>query len=60
MLTKLFSMRRIVVGYDDGVIVDPNIAIEGPKEVLGQMASIPLIVRWSQSLPELMNGGLRN
>jgi len=60
MLAKLFSMGRIVVSHDDCVIVDADVTLECLKDILGQMGSIPLIVRRSESLTELMNGGLSN
>jgi len=32
MLPELFGVGRIVVSYDDGVIVDANVALECPKK----------------------------
>ena len=48
----------VVIGNDEGILLDPQIAFQATEKVLGQMARIPLGKWLTQTLAELMDEGL--
>lgn len=48
----------VVVGDDDGVVFNSQIAFDAPKEILGEVEGIPLAEGFSEALAQLVNGGL--
>src|SRR5262249_3566748 len=49
------DIRRVVVGDNDGVVVNTDVSIQSSEEVLSQMGRIPTFKGIANSLPELMN-----
>ncbi len=45
----------VVIGDDDGIVFDPQIAFQTTEEVLGHMERIPFGKRLAQTLAELMD-----
>ena len=58
MRAQVLRLRGIIVGDDDGIVGDADVALESSEEVFGQVGSIPLSNGQIESLAELMNGGL--
>ena len=50
----------VVVGDVDGTVADSDLALESVEEVSGQMLGVPLPVRMTKALPELVDSCLRN
>ena len=60
MLFPEAGVWGVVIGDDDGIVLDPQIAFQTTEEVLGQMERIPLGKRLAQTLAELMDERLGN
>src|ERR1019366_614331 len=58
MVLKKRGIRRIVERDHNRFLLDPNVSLQALKEIAGQMSGIPLRERCTQSLPQLVNGGL--
>ena len=55
MAPELVRVGRIVVGHQDGILVYPNIALNAAKHRLSQMGRVPVSIRRTKVLTELMD-----
>jgi len=54
----VFCLRGIVIGDEDSVVGDADIAFKSLEEILRQMACVPLSHRQSESFTQLMDSSL--
>jgi hypothetical protein len=64
-LRKVFKMDfptvgvgRVVIGDEDGVVIDPQITLHTAEQIFGQMERVPLAKGRTHTLAELMDEGL--
>lgn len=60
VLTPALGIWGVVEGDEDGVVVDADIAIEAAQELLGEWTRFIIYPRETETLTQLVQGGLRD
>lgn len=58
VLAEPIDVGCVVEGDDEGVVADPNVALQPREELFGKMRGVPIAHRRTQALAQLMESRL--